>query len=97
MLLSVSCYISRFFLLAGKAKGILFEDDGDGYGFTEGQYLLTHYLAELQESVVTVRISATEGSWKRPQRRLNVKLLLGEGAMVSLTFIESLNYVFNGF
>ncbi|XP_044481908.1 alpha-glucosidase 2 isoform X2 [Mangifera indica] len=67
----------------GKAKGILFEDDGDGYGFTEGQYLLTHYLAELQESVVTVRISATEGSWKRPQRHLNVKLLLGEGAMIN--------------
>ncbi|KAJ0084378.1 hypothetical protein Patl1_29884 [Pistacia atlantica] len=74
----------------GKAKGILFEDDGDGYGFTEGQYLLTHYVAELQESVVTVRISGTEGSWKRPQRRLNVKFLLGEGTMVSLTFIESL-------
>ncbi|KAJ0020657.1 hypothetical protein Pint_31284 [Pistacia integerrima] len=66
----------------GKAKGVLFEDDGDGYGFTEGQYLLTHYVAELQESVVTVRISGTEGSWKRPQRRLNVKLLLGEGTMI---------------
>ncbi|CAL5436016.1 unnamed protein product [Camellia sinensis] len=50
----------------GKAKGVLFEDDGDGYEFTGGGYLLTTYVAELESSVVTVRISETEGSWKRP-------------------------------
>ncbi|CAL5440973.1 unnamed protein product [Camellia sinensis] len=49
----------------GKAKGVLFEDDGDGYEFTGGGYLLTTYVAELESSVVTVRISETEGSWKR--------------------------------
>ncbi|GLT57782.1 hypothetical protein SLA2020_307310 [Shorea laevis] len=64
----------------GKAEGVLFEDDGDGYGFTEGEYLLTHYIAELESSVITVRISKTEGLWKRPNRRLHVQLLLGEGA-----------------
>lgn len=63
----------------GKAEGVLFEDDGDGYGFSEGKYLLTHYIAELQSSVVTVRISKTEGSWKRPNRRLQVQLLIDEG------------------
>ncbi|XP_062120588.1 uncharacterized protein LOC133834844 isoform X2 [Humulus lupulus] len=66
----------------GKAKGVLYEDDDDGYGFTEGQFLLTHYVAELQSSVVTVRVSKTEGSWKRPSRRLHVQLLLGGGAIV---------------
>ncbi|XP_050232019.1 uncharacterized protein LOC126680835 isoform X2 [Mercurialis annua] len=66
----------------GKAKGVLFEDDGDGYEFTKGGYLLTHYVAELQSSVVTVRVSEIEGSWKRPKRRLHVQLLLGGGAMV---------------
>ncbi|KAL5550807.1 hypothetical protein UlMin_000983 [Ulmus minor] len=66
----------------GKAKGILYEDDGDGYGFTEGQFLLTHYVAELQSSIVTVRVTKSEGSWKRPNRRLHVQLLLGEGAML---------------
>ncbi|XP_024032277.1 uncharacterized protein LOC21405522 isoform X2 [Morus notabilis] len=66
----------------GKAKGVLYEDDGDGYGFTEGHFLLTHYVAELQSSVVTVGVSKTEGSWKRPNRRLHVQLLLGGGAMV---------------
>ncbi|GAV90532.1 Glyco_hydro_31 domain-containing protein/Gal_mutarotas_2 domain-containing protein [Cephalotus follicularis] len=67
----------------GIAKGILFEDDGDGYGFTEGGYLLTHYVAELQSSVLAVRVNKVEGSWKRPERRLHVQLLLGGGAMLS--------------
>ncbi|PQQ13340.1 alpha-glucosidase 2 [Prunus yedoensis var. nudiflora] len=48
----------------------------------EGGFLLTHYVAELQSSIVTVKVSKTEGSWKRPQRRLHVQLLLGGGAMV---------------
>ncbi|KAF2308932.1 hypothetical protein GH714_024697 [Hevea brasiliensis] len=66
----------------GQAKGVLFEDDGDGYEFTKGGYLLTHYVAERRYSVVIVRVSKTEGSWKRPKRRLQVLLLLGEGAMI---------------
>ncbi|XP_006432805.2 lysosomal alpha-glucosidase [Citrus clementina] len=66
----------------GKAKGVLFEDDGDGYGFTEGQYLLTQYEAELQMSEVTVRVSKSEGLWKRPKRCLIVKILLGGGAAI---------------
>ncbi|KAB2093395.1 hypothetical protein ES319_A02G092400v1 [Gossypium barbadense] len=66
----------------GKAKGSLFEDDGDGYGFTEGEYLLTHYVAELESSVVTVKVSKTEGLWKRPNRCLHIQLLIGEGAMI---------------
>ncbi|XP_050270102.1 uncharacterized protein LOC126714137 isoform X3 [Quercus robur] len=66
----------------GKAEGFLFEDDGDGYEFTKGGYLLTYYVAELQSSIVTVRVSKTEGLWKRPKRRIHVQLLLGEGAML---------------
>ncbi|KAF9597924.1 hypothetical protein IFM89_022626 [Coptis chinensis] len=66
----------------GKAEGVFFEDDGDGDEFNQGEYLLTHYFAELQSSVVTVKVSKTEGSWRRPVRRLHVQILLGEGAMV---------------
>lgn len=68
--------------MTGKAEGFLFEDDGDGYEFTKGNYLLTHYVAELQSSVVTVNVHKTEGSWERPKRRLHIQLLLGGGAMV---------------
>ncbi|XP_021288347.1 uncharacterized protein LOC110419565 isoform X2 [Herrania umbratica] len=72
----------------GKAEGVLFEDDGDGYGFTKGEYLLTHYVAELKSSVITVRISETKGVWKRPNRRIHVQLLIGEGAMLDAWGID---------
>ncbi|XP_062025931.1 uncharacterized protein LOC133742273 isoform X2 [Rosa rugosa] len=68
----------------GKAEGVIYEDDGDGYEFLEGGFLLTHYVAELQSSTLTLKISKTEGSWKRPNRRLHVQLLLGGGAMVDI-------------
>ncbi|KAL5724729.1 alpha-glucosidase [Ranunculus cassubicifolius] len=66
----------------GKAEGVLFEDDGDGIEFSQGGYLLSYYVAELKSSVVTVRVSKSEGSWSRPVRRLHVQLLLGGGAMI---------------
>ncbi|KAL6547689.1 hypothetical protein OROHE_009394 [Orobanche hederae] len=72
----------------GKAEGFLYEDDGDGYDYTRGGYLLTTYVAEKQSSVVTVKVLNTEGSWKRPNRRLRVKLLLGKGAMIDACGID---------
>ncbi|KAH9603525.1 hypothetical protein KSS87_019849 [Heliosperma pusillum] len=66
----------------GRAEGVIFEDDGDGYEFTKGNYLLTYYVAQLHSSAVTVKVSKTEGSWKRPKRRLHVQLLLGGGAKI---------------
>ncbi|TVU39473.1 hypothetical protein EJB05_12895, partial [Eragrostis curvula] len=67
----------------GKAEGVLYEDAGDGYAFTQGSYLLTYYIAELHSSVVTVRVLKSEGSWKRPNRNLKINILLGGGAMIS--------------
>ncbi|KMZ74917.1 alpha-glucosidase, family GH31 [Zostera marina] len=72
----------------GKAEGTLFEDDGDGYEFTHGNYLLTHYVAELKSSVFTVKVSKTEGSWKRPKRFLRVQLLIGEFSMFEAQGID---------
>ncbi|CAJ1930908.1 unnamed protein product [Sphenostylis stenocarpa] len=74
--------LASFDKLHGKAEGVLFEDDGDGYEFTKGNFLLTHYVAELKSSVVTVSVHKTEGSWGRPKRRLHIQLLLGGGAML---------------
>ncbi|EOA32320.1 hypothetical protein CARUB_v10015582mg [Capsella rubella] len=66
----------------GRAEGVLFEDDGDGYGYTKGRFLITHYIAEQHSSTVTVKILKTEGEWQRPKRRVHVQLLLGGGAML---------------
>ncbi|WOL09513.1 hypothetical protein Cni_G18266 [Canna indica] len=72
----------------GKALGVLYEDDGDGHGFTQGDYLLTYYAAEINSSVLTVKIIKSEGSHKRPQRAFRVKLLLGGGAMIDAQGID---------
>lgn len=72
----------------GKAEGVLFEDDGDGYEYTQGNYLLTYYVAELHSSVLTVKVSKTEGSWKRPKRVLHVQILLGGGAMIDARGVD---------
>ncbi|KAF3683178.1 putative ubiquinol oxidase 1, mitochondrial-like [Capsicum annuum] len=66
----------------GKAEGFIFEDEGDGYEYSQGGFLLTTYIAEFQSSIVTVQVSKTEGNWRRPKRRLHVRVLLGKGAML---------------
>lgn len=75
------------FSSTGKAEGVLYEDAGDGYEFTQGGFLLTYYNAELQSSIVTVKVSKTKGSWNRPKRGLHVHLLLGRGARVYLCYV----------
>ncbi|KAK1303181.1 hypothetical protein QJS10_CPB11g00075 [Acorus calamus] len=72
----------------GKAEGVLFEDGGDGYEFTKGDYILTYYVAELHSSSFTLKVSKTEGSWKRPKRALHVHLLLGGGSMIDAHGID---------
>ena len=82
--------IELIFCFVGKAEGVLYEDDGDGYEYTKGEYLLTTYVAELQSSVVTIRVSKYEGLWKRPKRRLHVHLLLGKYATVCVCRYSSM-------
>lgn len=60
----------------GKASGNLYEDAGDGYGYTKGQFLLTSYSADRQEDTVTIRVLGVEGQLARPARPVTVKLLL---------------------
>ncbi|KAJ3681640.1 hypothetical protein LUZ60_014213 [Juncus effusus] len=72
----------------GRAEGLLFEDEGDGYGYINGEYILTYYSAEMHNSIVTVKVSKTEGLWKRPKRNLHVHLLLGGYSMISADGID---------
>ena len=63
----------------GRAEGILYEDDGDGYGYTQGDYLLTTYVAEQTGNAVVVRVDAEEGNRERPDRTVNVTVITDEG------------------
>ncbi|PWA41673.1 heteroglycan glucosidase 1 [Artemisia annua] len=54
---------------AGEIEGVLFEDNGDGYGYINGDYLLTTYVAELNSSVITFSLKGSE-------RALNIGLAI---------------------
>lgn len=60
----------------GKAEGWLYEDAGDGYGYREGDYLLTRYRATLEGKSVTVTVAESEGKRARPARQVEIRVLL---------------------
>jgi len=61
----------------GKAKGVLYEDAGDGYGYENGEYLLTTYCAEKHGDRVIIRMNDEEGELKRPDRVVNIEIIAG--------------------
>ena len=65
----------------GQAQGVLYEDTGDGYGYQEGDYLLTTYSAERVGDTVEVRITAEEGDRSRPERTVDVVVVTDSGTV----------------
>jgi alpha-glucosidase len=65
----------------GQAKGTLYEDAGDGYGYLEGQYLLTNYVAKRQGNSVIVKIESQQGKMPRPKRDIIVEIIMEKGAI----------------
>jgi alpha-glucosidase len=63
----------------GRAAGRLFEDDGDGYGYQNGDFLLTFYEAVRAGDEVTVTVTRTEGRRPRPARRIVVQVVGDSG------------------
>lgn len=65
----------------GTAKGSLYEDAGDGYGYINGEYLLSDYVAKRQGGRVIVEIANHRGNMSRPKRKLIVKLITDKGVI----------------
>jgi alpha-glucosidase len=65
----------------GTARGTLYEDDGDGWDFEKGRYLLTEYTARKDDNSVRVQISRQEGQRPRPPRKVFVKLIAETGIL----------------
>jgi alpha-glucosidase len=63
----------------GRAQGLLYEDDGEGYDYEDGDYLFTTYAAEQMGDQVIVRVQAEEGNRERPGRTVNVTVITDEG------------------
>lgn len=72
-----------FSIIPGKAEGLLFEDDNEGYAYRTGGYLLTTYEAVSTSGQVTVQVRSAEGDRPRPRRPLRVRLLLEDGVEVT--------------
>ena len=55
---------------SGNAKGDLYEDDGDGFGYKSGDYALEHITATPNGSNETVKIASKEGNRAVPDREV---------------------------
>ena len=67
----------------GQATGQLYEDDGDGFGYRRGDFLLTTYHAECHNGVVDVVVSATEGGRTRPKRAVLIEVVDEQGQILA--------------
>jgi len=59
----------------GEARGTLYEDAGDGFGYTKGEYLLSNLLAKQVGDKVDVKISVEAGNLKTRKRSFKVVVL----------------------
>jgi alpha-glucosidase len=69
----------------GYAEGMLYEDDGEGFGYRSGDYLLTTYAAQREENHMRVWIKHAEGRRPRPLRIAEILVLLDNGSAVRAT------------
>jgi alpha-glucosidase len=63
----------------GFASGELYEDAGEGWGFREGEFLRTRFTAEIVGDRLIVTPRTVEGGMPRPDRALNLRVLLPDG------------------
>jgi alpha-glucosidase len=63
----------------GLAEGTLYEDAGNGYGYRNGEYLLTKYAARQDNNRVFVEIISQQGQMPRPKRQTVVELVTANG------------------
>lgn len=51
---------------------IIYEDDGDGFAYRTGGYLITRLEAARIKKRLTVTLFSQEGQWKAPERTLRI-------------------------
>jgi alpha-glucosidase len=64
----------------GRAEGVLYEDDGEGYGYEAGDYLLTTYAAVRSGDRVEISVASEEGDRERPARMVTVMVITNSGS-----------------
>mgnify|MGYP003630134493 CR=1 FL=1 len=59
----------------GEAYGTLYEDEGEGFGYMLGEYLVTNFKATNKNGKVTVEVVSQEGKLEMPGREIRVKVV----------------------
>lgn len=65
----------------GTADGTLYEDAGDGFGYKDGDFLLTSYHAEKRGNDVVVRMARSDGKRARQKRNVAVEIVTEDGVV----------------
>jgi len=58
-----------------RAEGTLYEDDGESYGYRDGEYRLVRYRAEKSGNELTVQCDVEQGEWPLAERALEIRLV----------------------
>jgi alpha-glucosidase len=66
---------------SGEARGSLYEDAGDGFDYTKGDYALTQYRASRQGDSVVVRPENRQGRRQIPDREIEVEVVTENGVL----------------
>lgn len=78
----------------GRASGRLYEDDGDGFDYEKGKYLLTEYEAQKKKELVTIKIKSRTGNLAVPRRKIVVKII-DESGFIEYSANETDNMIAN--
>jgi len=66
---------------AGGARGKLYEDDGDGFGYAEGRFRLSTYRCHRSGEDLRIELVDSHGRSPAPRRRLEVIALMEDGSV----------------
>lgn len=70
---------------AGTARGVLYEDAGDGHGHERGEYRQSELVARMERGQVQVRVRRLEGAWPLPERPVRVIVVERPGQRLKRT------------
>jgi len=68
----------------GKAKGKLYEDAGDGFGYKKGRYQISEFTASKKGPVVQVTVKHLAGGLTSPSRKYKVIVVTNKGVYSGL-------------
>ena len=78
----------------GEADGDLYEDEGNGFDYQQGDYALTHYHASLKGKILRVTIKSRQGDRPIPPRRIHLQVILND-RVIEKEGIDSQGVEFN--